>query len=154
MSSKLRVGVLRLSLVSVLLVAVVPASEAKAQIGGNQLEMGLNGGYVEFAEGIRFRDDLAISLYGLARFASWLSMGLEMSWIGAEDELQGVWQDIIVATVRGRVEPFGAARFSPGLLLGVSFMAFQDAPALDAISEGLDLGPSLRIELGNGWVLR
>jgi len=110
-------------------------SRAVAQIGGHELELGINGAYVEFADGIRFQDDVAISAYGLARFTSWLSMGLEMSWIGAQDEIQQIWQDIVIATARARVEPFGASRFSPGLLLGVSFMAFQDAPALDAISE-------------------
>ena len=133
---------------------VIAAPAVAETPGGNSLEFGITLGRVDFDKAIRFENDAAVGAHLVAGLHPWWSLGIQLDRITARDRVQELWQDITVISVRTRVEPWSDRMLSAGAVLGVSFMAFQDAPDFDAISEGLDLGPSFRLSLAHGWRVR
>ena len=140
-------------LLAVCALFLVP-SLAAAQIGGRSLEFGVNAGWTDFDGEIRFEDDVSVSATVLADVLPFASLGLELGRIGAEDRLQDTIQDVIVASIRGRIEPWRDARFNGGMLLGVTFVAFENRPDLDSISEGFEFGGSARWNVDSDWRVR
>lgn len=127
---------------------------AFADQGGRRLEFGVNTGWTDFDDEIRFEDDVNLSASILAEVLPFFAMGLELSRVGAEDRLQDTIQDVVVASLRGRIEPWRDARFSGGGLLGVNFVAFENGPGLDSVSEGFELGGTARWNVDSDWRVR
>lgn len=139
----------------VVLVCVVGAKDVFAEdFGGRRLEFTVNSGWTDFDSEIRFDDDVSVSATLLAEVLPFFSMGLELGRVGAKDREQDIIQDVIVASIRGRIEPWRDARFSGGGVLGVTFVAFENRPDLDSISEGFELGGSARWNIDADWRLR
>jgi len=138
-----------------LLAVLVFAGDAVAQdFGGRRLEFAVNSGWTDFDSEIRFDDAMSVSATVLADVLPFFSMGLELGHIGAKDREQDIIQDVLVASIRGRIEPWRDARFSGGGVLGVTFVAFENRPDLDSISEGFELGGSARWNIDADWRLR
>lgn len=135
-----------------------PGSAARAEVdsgpGGHPLEFGLWLGHADFDDAIRFQNDVVYGLSLAAGIASWFRLGMELSQVTTRDRSQSEWTSAVIVGIMSRFEPWSASRLAVGALLGVSFMAFEERPGSDSISEGLDLGPSLRVALPRGWLAR
>ena len=140
-----------LGIVAVLLFVGTPAS---AQLGGRGLEFSVNAGWTDFDEEIRFEDDASVSATVLAEVLPFFSMGLELGRVGARDRVRDEFHDVIVVSVRGRVEPWRERRLNGGMLLGVTFVAFENRPNIDSVSEGFEFGGSGRWNIDTDWRVR
>jgi hypothetical protein len=127
---------------------------AGAVVGGHPLEFGLSAGYTDFDAAIRFENDAVFGMNAAMGIASWFRLGFDLSTITAYDRDGQAWISAITTAIVGRVEPWPAARISGGGLFGVSFMAFEERPNSDSVSEGFDLGPSVRLSISPRWILR
>lgn len=141
-------------LLALLLVLVAVAESPAAEPGGHRLEFSLHSGWTDFDDQIRFDDDVSVSATLLAEVLPFFSMGLELGRVGARDRIEDRVQDVLIASIRGRIEPWRDARFNGGGLLGVSFVAFENRPNIDSISEGFELGGSARWNVDPHWRVR
>lgn len=143
----------RISIFALVALLLAP-TVADAELGGRRLEFGVNSGWTDFDREIRFDDDVSVSATVLAEVLPFFAMGLELGRIGAKDRIQDVIQDVLVASIRGRIEPWRSSRFSGGGILGVTFVAFENRPDLDSISEGFELGGGARWNVDANWRVR
>ena len=137
------------------LVLLFVASTAVARpFGGRGLEFTVNGGWTNFDHEIRFDDDVHVSATLLAEVLPFASLGVELGRVGAYDRQQDVYQDVVLANLRARIEPWREARWNGGMLLGVTFMGFENRPGLDSVSEGFELGGGARWNIDADWRVR
>jgi hypothetical protein len=155
LDARIRAVLLTLTLLAVTVGGTSPAfAQAESRIGGHPLEFGVQVGYVDFDSEIRFENDVVYGLSLGAGVVPWLRLGLELSYITTKDRERSTWVSAVTAGIMSRVEPWSASRVSAGGMLGVSFMAFEEDESSDSISEGLDMGVSLRVNLTPQWLLR
>lgn len=134
---------------------LVPGLASASEVGGgHRLELSLMGGRLDFDDAIRFEDDAAVGVRFMASMQPWWQLGMQFDHIGAQDSRSGRWQDILVASIQTRLDPRPDARWSPTAGVGVSFMAFENDPKLDAVAEGLDLSLGARWTFDESWRLR
>lgn len=137
----------------VVVLAVRPARSAEVDSGavlseGHALHVSTQVGWWDFNKAFRFEDDL---FYGV-RAGAWLSpsmsLEIDLEQIRTRDEEQQEWSRAVFLNLHGRYQWRPERLFSPGGLAGVSFMAADNEIAPNSITEGLDLGPTLSLRLG------
>lgn len=136
------------------LIVVFAFGEARAQMGGHRLEFAFGADWVDFDDDIRFEDGIQSSLSLLAEVFPGATLGLEFNHAGVRDRERDEFVDVFTATIRARAEPWSRSRVGLGAVMGVSFLAFENEPSLDAVSEGFELGPSIRVNLDGAWRVR
>ena len=109
------------------------------------IEFGLYAGYWSFNSVFRYQDDAVLGLRGRVGMFRWMSLQLELDQITTSNERTDDWAQTISFAMHGLFEARPEARWRPGILAGVSFMGADNRIAFDAISEGFDIGPSLRL---------
>jgi hypothetical protein len=136
-----------------ILLAILPIDSA-AQMGGHRLEFAFGADWVDFDDDIRFEDGIQSSLAILAEVFPGATLGLELNHAAVRDRERDEFVDVFTAALRGRAEPWSRARLGLGAVMGVSFLAFENEPSIDSVSEGFELGPSLRLNLDSAWRIR
>lgn len=123
-------------------------------MGGHRLEVVVSLDWIDFDDQIRFEDGLGTAVSIQAEVVRGATLGLEFGHAGVRDRERERIADVLTVAIRGRVEPiaFGPAKL--GATLGVSFLNFENQVALDSVSEGFELGPSLRWNVDSTWRLR
>lgn len=139
--------------VLVVVLGVRPARSAEMDSSavaseGHALHVSTQVGWWDFNKAFRFEDDL---FYGV-RAGAWLSpsmsLEIDLEQIRTRDEEQQEWSRAVFLNLHGRYQWRPERLFSPGVLAGVSFMAADNELAPNSITEGLDLGPTLSLRLG------
>lgn len=143
----------RVCMLALTLFALVSPAAAQTP-GGHGLELAVVAGHIDFADEIRFEDDAAVGLRFMAELRPWWQLGMQFDHTGARDGMSGKWQDILVASIQTRIETRPDAAWSPTGGVGVSFMAFENDPQLDAVAEGLDLSLGVRWSFDPRWRVR
>ncbi len=132
----------------------LPARGTAQEIGGHRLEVVVAADWINFDRLIRFEDSLGTSFALLAEVFSGATLGLEFSHAGARDRGSESISDVLTIAIRGRGEPFAVGDWRVGAVLGVSFLSFEDQTSLDKVSEGFELGPTVRWNIDRSWRLR
>jgi hypothetical protein len=109
------------------------------------LEFGAYAGYWNFSSTFRYQDDAVLGLRGGVGILRWFSLQLELDQITTSNERTNEWAQTISFAMHGLVEARAGATWRPGLLFGVAFMGVDNTDDIDTISEGFDLGPTLRL---------
>lgn len=109
------------------------------------LEFGVYAGYYNFSSTFRYQDDVVLGLRGGVGIVSWFTLQLELDQITTSNERTNEWAQTISFAMHGLVEGRAGATWRPGLLFGVAFMGIDNTDNIDTISEGFDIGPSLRL---------
>jgi len=113
------------------------------------VDLALYAGYWSFDSAFRYEDDAVFGLRGTVGMASWMTLQLELDQITTSNKRSNDWAQAVSFAMHGLFELRGNARWRPGVLAGVAFMGMDNRQDFDAISEGFDLGPSLRLK-GSG----
>lgn len=141
-------------MVSAIALLALPSSSIAGPIGGHRLEMVVAADWINFDRSIRFEDSLGTSFSLLAEVYPGATLGLEFGHAGARDRERESIADVLTVAIRGRVEPFALGDWRMGAVLGVSFLNFEDQASLDSVSEGFELGPTVRWNIDRSWRLR
>jgi hypothetical protein len=120
-------------------------AEHEGEVAHYPLEFGLYVGYWNFSTTFRYQDDAALGLRGGVGILRWLSLQVELEQITTSNEETNQWAQAVAFAMHGLIEMEAGARWRPGLLFGVSFMGLDNTDDIDTISEGFDVGPSLRL---------
>jgi hypothetical protein len=142
------VGLLVLLLGGGVLVAPASAQEASADQGGHDLHFDIHAGWWNFDDAFRYEDD---ALFGMT-LGAWVTRGLslevDLEHMRTRNERVGEWVQAFFLNMHGRLHYKPEAQVSPGMLIGVSFMAADNEKTENSITEGFDIGPVLAIRLG------
>jgi hypothetical protein len=109
------------------------------------LSLGLYAGYWNFSSTFRYENDAVFGLRGSAGLFPWFALQVELDQITTSNKRTDDWAQAISFSMHGLAELRSDKTWRPGLLFGVSFMGLDSTGDIDTISEGFDLGPSLRV---------
>ena len=109
------------------------------------VELGLYAGYWNFNSVYRYQDDAVFGLRGGVGLFSWMSLQVELDQITTSNKRTNEWAQTISFAMHGLFEARAGARWRPGVLVGVAFMGLDNQLDFDGVSEGFDVGPSLRL---------
>ncbi len=127
---------------------------ALPSFAGHPLQLGVTAAHLDFDEDIRFEDDLLLTLEGAAELLPGWTLGVELGRVTARDRERDHLEDLLLAGIRSRYAFRPQREWSPWVGAAVSFTVFEDAPDLDSVSEGFDLGAGGRFEPVPDWQLR
>jgi hypothetical protein len=109
------------------------------------LGFGVYAGYWNFSSAFRYEDDAVFGLRGEVGPWPWFTLQVELEQITTSNKRTDEWAQAIAFAMHGLAELRAGETWRPGLLFGVSFMGLDADRDIDSISEGFDLGPSLRL---------
>lgn len=115
------------------------------------LGLGVYAGYWNFSSAFSYEDDAVFGVRGEVGPWPWFTLQLELEQITTSNKRTDDWAQAIAFAMHGLAEMRTDQTWRPGLLFGVSFMGLDSTGDIDSISEGFDLGPSLRV-FGNDRV--
>ena len=142
-----------LALIALAATGVKPARSAEldsaaAPSQGHALHVSTQAGWWDFNKAFRFEDDFFYGIRAGAWMSPQVSLEIDLEQIRTRDEEKQEWSRAMFLNLHGRYQWRPERLFSPGVLAGVSFMAADNELSPDSITEGLDLGPTLSLRLG------
>jgi opacity protein-like surface antigen len=109
------------------------------------LGLGVYVGYWNFSSTFRYEDDALFGLRAEAGLWNWFTLQLELEQITTSNKRTEDWAQAIAFAMHGLAELRTDGTWRPGMVFGVSFMGLDSTGDIDSISEGFDLGPSVRV---------
>ena len=138
---------------SAVLCLLVPCSLAGAENSAWVLEFGPYAGYYDFDRMTQFRDQALIGLCMGTRAGEHWRIETEFEEVYTRRDPTDHAARQLVLALHVRYEPL-RTRFSPGLFVGLAYVALDDSEAPDSFGEGYDVGLGLRCAVTRTWILR